>query len=55
MNIWSTPIKCSGLRIVDNVIDNAHFPFLHPNILGDENHLDLVPGRPASMQQGRCG
>ncbi|WP_207100873.1 hypothetical protein [Paracoccus shandongensis] len=44
MNIWSTPIKCSGLRIVDNVIDNAHFPFLHPNILGDEDHLDLVPG-----------
>ncbi|MBN9602060.1 MAG: hypothetical protein J0G33_03925 [Afipia felis] len=42
MNIWSTPIKCSGLRIVDNVIDNAHFPFVHPNILGDEKHLELA-------------
>ncbi|MEX3009683.1 hypothetical protein [Hoeflea sp. TYP-13] len=43
MNIWSTPLKCSGLRIVDNVIDNAHFPFVHPGILGDEEHLDLPP------------
>ena len=43
MNIWSTPLKCSGLRIVDNVIDNAHFPFVHPGILGDERHLEL-PG-----------
>ena len=43
MNIWSTPLKCSGLRIVDNVIDNAHFPFIHPGILGDEDHLDLPP------------
>ena len=41
MNIWSTPLKCSGLRIVDNVIDNAHFPFVHPGILGDEDHLEL--------------
>ena len=43
MNIWSTPIRCSGLRIVDNVIDNAHFPFLHPGILGDFDHLHLPP------------
>jgi phenylpropionate dioxygenase-like ring-hydroxylating dioxygenase large terminal subunit len=43
MNIWSTPLKCSGLRIVDNVIDNAHFPFVHPGILGDEAHLELPP------------
>lgn len=46
MNIWSTPLKCSGLRIVDNVIDNAHFPFVHPGILGDREHLDLVTSRP---------
>src|SRR5262245_4905140 len=39
MNIRSTPIKCSGLRVIDNVIDNAHFPFVHPGILGDEEHL----------------
>lgn len=41
MNIWSTRVKCSGLRIVDNVIDNAHFPYVHPSILGDEDHLEL--------------
>lgn len=43
MNIWSTPLKCSGLRLVDNVVDNAHFPFVHPGILGDEAHLELPP------------
>jgi phenylpropionate dioxygenase-like ring-hydroxylating dioxygenase large terminal subunit len=43
LNIWSTPIACSGLRIVDNVIDNAHFPFVHPGILGDRAHLELPP------------
>lgn len=46
MNVWSTPLKCSGLRIVDNVVDNAHFPFLHPGTLGDRDHLDLVPSKP---------
>ena len=46
MNIWSTLLKCSGLRIVDNVIDNAHFPFVHPGILGDRQHLDLVTPKP---------
>ena len=43
MNIWSTPLRCSGLRIVDNVIDNANFPFVHPSILGDDAHLELPP------------
>jgi phenylpropionate dioxygenase-like ring-hydroxylating dioxygenase large terminal subunit len=43
MNIWSTPLKCSGLRIVDNVIDNAHFPFVHPGVLGDQAHPELFP------------
>lgn len=41
MNIWSTPLKCSGLRVVDNVVDNAHYSFVHPGILGDEDHLNL--------------
>ncbi|KKM46577.1 hypothetical protein LCGC14_1559640 [marine sediment metagenome] len=45
MNIWSTPLKCSGLRIVDNVIDNAHFPFVHPGILGDQDHFDITCGQ----------
>lgn len=43
MNVWSTPLRCSGLRIVDNVIDNAHFAFVHPGILGDEDHLQNPP------------
>lgn len=43
MNIWSAPLKCSGLRIIDNVIDNAHFAFVHPGILGDEDHLQNPP------------
>ena len=41
MNIWSVPIKCSGLRIVENVIDNTHFAYVHPGILGDPNHLGV--------------
>jgi phenylpropionate dioxygenase-like ring-hydroxylating dioxygenase large terminal subunit len=52
MNIWSTPIKCSGLRIVDNVIDNAHFPFVHPGILGDTDHLELPPYENAVDDKG---
>ena len=41
MNVFSSPIKSCGLRIVDNVLDNAHFPFVHPGIHGDEDHLEL--------------
>ena len=41
IKVWSTLLKCSGLRIIDNVIDNAHFPFVHPGILGDSAHLQL--------------
>lgn len=52
MNIWSTPLKCSGLRIVDNVIDNAHFPFVHPGILGDQAHLDLGLSAPYADEGG---
>lgn len=52
MNIWSTPLKCSGLRIVDNVIDNAHFPFVHPGILGDQDHLELEPSKPNVDTEG---
>jgi phenylpropionate dioxygenase-like ring-hydroxylating dioxygenase large terminal subunit len=52
MNVWSTPIRCSGLRIVDNVIDNAHFPFLHPGILGDREHLELPPHENVTREDG---
>lgn len=43
MNVWSTPIKCSGLRVIDNVVDNAHYAFIHPGILGDPAHTELAP------------
>jgi len=43
MNVWSTPLRCSGLRVIDNVVDNAHYAFLHPGILGDSDHPDLPP------------
>ncbi len=52
MNIWSTPIKCSGLRIIDNVIDNAHFPFVHPGILGDAAHPDIITAEPIIDEGG---
>lgn len=46
MNIWSPQIQCSGLRIIDNVVDNAHFPFVHPGVLGSTDHLEQVPATP---------
>jgi phenylpropionate dioxygenase-like ring-hydroxylating dioxygenase large terminal subunit len=52
LNIWSTPLKCSGLRIIDNVIDNAHFPFVPPGILGDEAHLELPPYENSVDEEG---
>lgn len=52
MNVWSTPLKCSGLRVVDNVLDNAHYAFLHPGILGDEAHLELPPYETLEDEKG---
>lgn len=52
MNVWSTPLKCSGLRVIDNVIDNAHYAFLHPGLLGDRDHPDLPPYEAATEENG---
>ena len=52
MNVWSTPLKCSGLRIIDNVVDNGHFPFVHPGILGDQDHLELDSSSPLVDEHG---
>lgn len=52
MNVFSTPIRCSGLRIVDNVVDNAHLPFVHPGVLGDAEHTELGLSRPAVEADG---
>lgn len=41
---WFT-IRASGLRIVENFLDMAHFPFVHTDILGSEPHTEVVPYR----------
>jgi phenylpropionate dioxygenase-like ring-hydroxylating dioxygenase large terminal subunit len=35
-------VKASGLRIVENFLDLAHFPFVHTNILGAEPHTEVT-------------
>ncbi|WP_407941257.1 aromatic ring-hydroxylating dioxygenase subunit alpha [Mesorhizobium xinjiangense] len=34
-------VKASGLRIVENFLDMAHFPFVHTDILGSEAHTEV--------------
>jgi len=34
-------VRASGLRIVENFLDMAHFPFVHTNILGAEPHTEV--------------
>jgi phenylpropionate dioxygenase-like ring-hydroxylating dioxygenase large terminal subunit len=36
-------MRASGLRVVENFLDMAHFPFVHADILGAEPHTE-VPG-----------
>lgn len=38
---WTT-LRASGLRIVENFLDMAHFPFVHDGILGAEPHTEVV-------------
>jgi phenylpropionate dioxygenase-like ring-hydroxylating dioxygenase large terminal subunit len=35
-------VKASGLRIVENFLDMAHFPFVHTDILGVEPHTEVT-------------
>jgi phenylpropionate dioxygenase-like ring-hydroxylating dioxygenase large terminal subunit len=35
-------VKSSGLRIVENFLDMAHFPFVHTDILGAEPHTEVT-------------
>ena len=37
--VW---VKTSGLRIVENFLDMAHFPFVHTDILGAEPHTEVL-------------
>lgn len=34
-------VKASGLRIVENFLDMAHFPFVHTDVLGAEPHTEV--------------
>jgi phenylpropionate dioxygenase-like ring-hydroxylating dioxygenase large terminal subunit len=34
-------MRASGLRVVENFLDMAHFPFVHKDILGSEEHADV--------------
>ena len=34
-------VKASGLRIIENFLDMAHFPFVHTNILGSEHDPEV--------------
>ncbi|MFN4098902.1 MAG: aromatic ring-hydroxylating dioxygenase subunit alpha [Pararhodobacter sp.] len=34
-------VRASGLRIVENFLDMAHFPFVHTDILGSEPHTEV--------------
>jgi phenylpropionate dioxygenase-like ring-hydroxylating dioxygenase large terminal subunit len=34
-------MHASGLRMVENFLDMAHFPFVHKDILGSEQHADV--------------
>lgn len=34
-------MRASGLRVVENFLDMAHFPFVHKDILGTEDHPEV--------------
>jgi phenylpropionate dioxygenase-like ring-hydroxylating dioxygenase large terminal subunit len=36
-------VRCSPLRAVENFLDIAHFPFVHTDVLGTEDHPEVVP------------
>jgi len=36
-------VRASGLRVVENFLDMAHFPFVHTDILGAEPHTEVMP------------
>ena len=46
---WVT-MRASGLRVVENFLDMAHFPFVHTDILGSEPHTE-VPGYDSEIRR----
>jgi phenylpropionate dioxygenase-like ring-hydroxylating dioxygenase large terminal subunit len=41
VNCGTVAVNASGLRIVENFLDMAHFPFVHTDILGSEPHTEV--------------
>ena len=41
VNCGVVAVKASGLRLVENFLDMAHFPFVHTDILGAEPHTEV--------------
>ena len=39
----SMRVPTSGLRVVENFLDMAHFPFVHTGLLGEEPHTEVAP------------
>jgi phenylpropionate dioxygenase-like ring-hydroxylating dioxygenase large terminal subunit len=35
-------MRTSGLRLIENFLDMAHFPYIHPNVLGAEPHTEVL-------------
>lgn len=42
VNCGAVSVRASGLRIVENFLDMAHFPFVHTDILGAEPHTEVM-------------
>ncbi|CAI8711264.1 MULTISPECIES: aromatic ring-hydroxylating oxygenase subunit alpha [Pseudomonas] len=41
----SMKVHVSGLRVIENFLDMAHFPYVHTGLLGEEPHTDVAPYR----------
>ncbi|KQV12309.1 (2Fe-2S)-binding protein [Rhizobium sp. Root1203] len=42
VNCGAVLVRASGLRIIENFLDMAHFPFVHTDILGAEPHTEVM-------------
>jgi phenylpropionate dioxygenase-like ring-hydroxylating dioxygenase large terminal subunit len=42
INLAPQTIHSSGPRVVENFLDLAHFPFVHPGILGEPTHTEVA-------------
>jgi len=48
-------VRTSAPRVVENFLDTAHFPFVHPDSLGDRAHAQVPPYEVQYDPQGRPG